>query len=130
MQKHELKLLRSEINLRANQPMNYREKLRDPRWQKLRLEVMSRDGWRCQAVACATSRNPRVMLVVHHKRYVAGHEPWDYLHKDLITLCENCHEAIHKNDASVTQVDLVENRFFRWHEIDSLVGHTPYGFLT
>jgi len=110
--------------------MNYRDKLCDPRWQKLRLEVMNRDGWRCLHVGCAARQNPRVMLVVHHRRYVAGREPWDYPPEDLVTLCENCHEIIHQNDAQDIQTDFVENRFYRWREIGSLVGHTPYGFLT
>jgi hypothetical protein len=110
--------------------MTYREKLRDPRWQKLRLEVMSRDGWRCKSAACTARQEDRVMLVVHHKRYVAGREPWDYPANDLITLCEKCHDAVHQQDASDTQTALVENRFYRWHELGALVGHEPYGFLT
>ena len=27
----------------------YLEKLKDPRWQKKRLEILERDGWKCMA---------------------------------------------------------------------------------
>jgi hypothetical protein len=110
--------------------MTYREQLRDPRWQKLRLEVMNRDGWRCTNDACTGKPNDRVMLVVHHKRYLPNHEPWDYSTNDLVTLCEKCHDAIHQADVPETQAALVENCFYHWREISSLVGQEPYGFLT
>lgn len=32
----------------AERRSNYAEKLRDPRWQKLRLQVMERDEWMCE----------------------------------------------------------------------------------
>jgi hypothetical protein len=110
--------------------MTYREKLRDPRWQQLRLMVMQRDGWRCQSVVCAANRNPRVMLVVHHKRYIAGREPWDYAPDDLITLCVKCHDSIHEVDEPEAHLTLVKGRCYHWREIKQLVGHEPYGYLT
>ena len=67
--------------------MDYSEKLRDPRWQKKRLEILERDEWTCQN--CFDSEST---LVVHHKKYIKGKEPWDYPNELLITLCENCHE--------------------------------------
>lgn len=57
---------------------------KDTRWQKKRLEIMQRDGWKC--VACEEERST---LHVHHKRY-AG-KPWDVSDDDLQTLCEKCH---------------------------------------
>ena len=65
----------------------YSDKLKDPRWQKKRLEVLKRDEWQCQR--CHDSKS---MLAVHHRRYLVGKEPWDYPDELLITLCENCHE--------------------------------------
>lgn len=70
--------------------MTYRQQLRDPRWQKRRLEVMQRDGWRC--VACGDSQSP---LNVHHKRYLRGKPPWASPDADLETRCETCHEGTH-----------------------------------
>jgi hypothetical protein len=64
----------------------YLQKLRDPRWQKKRLEVMQRDGFTCQS--CFDSEST---LHVHHRWYVAG-EPWDAPLDALVTLCEGCHE--------------------------------------
>jgi hypothetical protein len=66
---------------------NYSELLRDPRWQKRRLEIMARDEWACQSCKCKTDT-----LNVHHKRYQWGLNPWEYPDDDLITLCEGCHE--------------------------------------
>jgi hypothetical protein len=110
--------------------MTYREKLRDGRWQQLRLRVMERDRWRCQSGVCVAHNNPRVMLVVHHKRYIAGHEPWDYSPDDLITLCVKCHDSIHQNEETITNQVLVKGRCYHWLEIGQLIGRQPYGYLT
>jgi hypothetical protein len=64
----------------------YAEKLKDPRWQKLRLKVLERDGWRCTHCDDAATT-----LHVHHKLYLRGREPWDYDPSLLCTLCEPCH---------------------------------------
>lgn len=65
----------------------YIEKLKDPRWQKKRLEVLNRDEWCCQH--CYDNEST---LCVHHKKYLPGKEPWDYPLEYFITLCESCHE--------------------------------------
>jgi glutaredoxin len=65
----------------------YLAKLRDPRWQKMRLEVFNRDGW-----ACGYCGDTKTTLHVHHKAYRKGAEPWDYPMDWLITACEPCHE--------------------------------------
>lgn len=65
----------------------YSEKLRDPRWQKKRLEILSRDGFKCSL--CGDSKNT---LHVHHFTYNNGGEPWDHESYQLTTLCESCHE--------------------------------------
>lgn len=64
----------------------YSEKLRDPRWQKMRLEILTRDEWCCQI--CFDSKST---LHVHHRYYEAGREPWDYPPVAYVTLCESCH---------------------------------------
>lgn len=65
----------------------YSEKLKDPRWQKLRLEVLERDGWACRNCGDKTET-----LHVHHTFYEFGKDPWDYDSASLWTLCEACHE--------------------------------------
>lgn len=69
--------------------MTYGEKLKDPRWQKLRLEVMERDDWKCRVCFSEGST-----LAVHHQKYT-GANPWDADPRDLVTLCEDCHTAMH-----------------------------------
>jgi 5-methylcytosine-specific restriction endonuclease McrA len=65
----------------------YYQKLKDPRWQKKRLEVMQRDGFSCQICFDTDST-----LNVHHRRYIQGNEPWEYENYLLVTLCESCHK--------------------------------------
>lgn len=67
--------------------MTYSEKLRDPRWQRKRLDVMGRDGFRC--LACGRSDET---LHVHHLVYSRG-EPWEIEDENLETLCATCHSA-------------------------------------
>jgi hypothetical protein len=69
-------------------PSEYAKKLRDPRWQKKRLEIFTRDEWRCQQCS-----DTEATLHVHHRQYVFGKDPWDYSSDWLVTLCEHCHEA-------------------------------------
>ena len=72
----------------------YSEKLKDPRWQKKRLEILNRDEFACQKCG-----DTETTLHVHHKKYNSG-EPWDIGNDHLTTLCEFCHsiiEAYYKN---------------------------------
>ena len=66
--------------------MTYKEKLRLPQWQKKRLQILERDGWRC----CSCGRND-INLQVHHLIY-AKRDPWDYPDAVFQSLCERCHE--------------------------------------
>lgn len=68
--------------------LSYAEKLRDPRWQKMRLEVMQRDKFKCR-VCDSTEKT----LNVHHRFYRKGAAPWEYEPSTLVTLCEDCHAA-------------------------------------
>lgn len=66
----------------------YIEKLKDPRWQKKRLEVLQRDSWMCQK--CFSKDKT---LHVHHIIY-GPCEPWEISDFYLVTLCEICHQEI------------------------------------
>ena len=49
----------------------YVEKLRDPRWQRRRLEIFQRDNWTCQLCS-------RTDLELHvHHLYRTTKDPWD-----------------------------------------------------
>lgn len=65
----------------------YLELLKDPRWQKKRLEIFALDHWQCRACFSKTGT-----LNVHHLFYISGNNPWEYENDALITLCERCHE--------------------------------------
>jgi len=65
----------------------YTELFKDPRWQKKRLEILSRDEFTC--VICGDKENT---LHVHHRRYINGRKPWEYDNNLLVTLCHSCHE--------------------------------------
>lgn len=79
----------------------YSNKLKDPRWQKMRLEILNRDGWKCRECAIETET-----LHVHHNFYQQGKEPWDYPLDSLITLCAGCHENEPEHRA-VSEADLL-----------------------
>jgi hypothetical protein len=70
----------------------YYEKLKDPRWQKKRLEVMEWNNFCCEVCG-----DDSTTLNVHHKEYFKNQEPWDYDKKQLSCVCENCHEEQHSN---------------------------------
>ena len=67
---------------------SYQRLLRDPRWQKKRLQILARDQWTCQQCAARDKE-----LQVHHRRYVAGQAPWEVPARALVTLCVTCHRA-------------------------------------
>lgn len=69
--------------------MTYSEKLKDPRWQRKRLEILQRDDFMC--LICQDSAQ---QLHVHHKQYRRGADPWDYPDSNFVTLCCECHENV------------------------------------
>lgn len=78
----------------------------DPRWQKKRLEIMQRDGFKC--VHCWGAENT---LHVHHAYYVKGRKCWDYPDFALQTTCDDCHKETHaprEKDPDEIQSDITE----------------------
>lgn len=67
--------------------MTYSEKLKDPRWQKKRLEILQRDLF-----ACRLCEDKETQLQVHHLQYM--NEPWDVPNDKLITYCKHCHQVV------------------------------------
>ena len=65
----------------------YFRKLRDPLWQRRRLEVLNAANFTCRD--CLSKDRT---LHVHHAYYEKGRDPWDYPDDALICLCEECHE--------------------------------------
>jgi len=67
--------------------MTYQEQIKDPRWQKKRLEIFKRDHFTCQR--CYSTKKS---LQVHHLIYLPNKKIWQYNDSELITLCEGCHK--------------------------------------
>jgi len=57
-------------------------------YQRLRMQVLNRDGWRCQV--CGSMTN----LEVHHSQF-RSRQGQD-TEANLITLCSECHKQIHR----------------------------------
>ena len=76
---------------RTKRQREYMAKLRDPRWQKRKNEVLARDGYHC--AWCRAGVDHGRNLQVHHGYYDRSIEnPWEYPEGSLWTLCEYCHE--------------------------------------
>ncbi len=93
----------------------YFEKLKDPRWQRKRLECMAAANWTC--FRCAETERT---LHVHHIRYIKGREPWEYSTEELTVLCEQCHQESHEELALLT--DLLGRSSFNASSIVGLTG--------
>lgn len=76
----------------------YADKLRDPRWQRRRLEILSKSDFCC----CECGDNTKT-LNVHHKIYRKGRDPWDYPDSELTALCVDCHTEQHEIRDSITE---------------------------
>jgi len=72
---------------RRSTKKNYALKLKDPGWQKRRLEILGRDEWTCQKYYGSEHT-----LHVHHRWYENGKAPWDAPDEALVALCEMCHK--------------------------------------
>jgi len=85
----------------------YSEKLKDPRWQKKRLEVLQRDNFTCQLCGDAETE-----LHVHHHAYLKGCQPWEYELSNFSTFCKHCHAAAEslKGQYELIKVDKVFSR--------------------
>ena len=87
--------------------MKYSDKLKDPRWQKKRLEILERDNWTCQKCM-----DKEITLHVHHLKYNGN--PWELDEGDLITLCKHCHEFIENEKAR-------DMKIFKWSWEDGIL---------
>lgn len=68
---------------------SYAEQLKDPRWQRKRLEILERDNWLCRK--CGSTEKT---LHVHHGYYEKGLMAWEYPSETLHAVCEDCHEIV------------------------------------
>ena len=79
--------------------MKYADKLKHPKWQRRRLEILERDGFACRK--CGSEEDT---LVIHHLYYRRGRDPWDYEDDVLVTLCMDCHQDEHAEANAVIDI--------------------------
>jgi len=91
--------------------MTYAEKLKDPRWQRKRLEIMERDGF-----ACRDCKSTEKTLEVHHCAYRGG-DPWQTPDALLMTLCSECH---HLRQSTEREIKRMFEDSFSVSDINSL----------
>lgn len=83
----------------AKQKSAYAQKLLDPRWQRLRLEILNRDEWACQHCG-----NKEATLHVHHTYYEFRNDPWEYPTESLVSYCEGCHSLAEQTRAELREL--------------------------
>lgn len=100
-----------------NKVKPYSEKLKDPRWQKIRLQTFERDKWECQSC-----NDKESTLVVHHKYYLPEREPWEYPMDAFIALCEKCHgeERENRPQAEQTLLLAIRKKGFLFRDVKEL----------
>jgi len=79
--------------------MNYKEQLKDNRWQVVAAKIKKRDG-------CCQKCRSKDRLEVHHLFYTYRLMAWEYNHDSLVTLCRACHEI--ETDATMYLKDQIK----------------------
>ncbi|BAY96885.1 hypothetical protein NIES37_08220 [Tolypothrix tenuis PCC 7101] len=74
----------------SNSIPTYEDLLLALEWRNKRDEILRRDNHSC--VLC----QQKEFLHIHHTYYLKLTLPWNYPNESLITLCEKCHDKIHK----------------------------------
>ena len=73
--------------MREIRPKTPRLRLESESYRRLHLEVLQRDGWRCQM--CGRMER----LEIHHRKFRS--QSGDDSEENLVTLCAKCHGLIH-----------------------------------
>jgi phage terminase large subunit GpA-like protein len=81
----------------------YSDKLKSPKWQKKRLQILNRDRFTCKLC-----KDTETTLHVHHKYYVDNCEPWEYPNTALVTLCEHCHKVVEDQKDEIEEFEEVK----------------------
>lgn len=90
----------------ATSPDDYSKLLKHPKWQRKRLEIMQRDGFKC--MLCG---DEETSLHIHHKEYHYGKKPWEYEDLNFITLCEDCHSLV--EIAKKSNSDILDSKILK-----------------
>lgn len=82
--------------------VDYFEQYKDPRWQKFRLKILEKDGFKC--TQCGDDKSP---LNAHHLYYISKRKPWEYPIGCVLTLCDTCHESDHEDPTEVKMWEMM-----------------------
>ncbi len=77
--------------------MTYSDKLKNPKWQRKRLEILKRDDFTCKYCG-----DKETELHVNHKSYNGS--PWEVADSELETVCKHCHLLIHEIKTDIIKV--------------------------
>ncbi len=102
--------------------MTYVDKLKDPRWQKKRLEIFERDNFICSF--CGENKKT---LHVHHLKYIPESNPWESKNEDLETLCEDCHLEVQGEKRKLKEI-INELNTHGLYKLLDLLTHGYYKF--
>lgn len=75
----------------------YSALLKSPMWQKKRLDILNKNGFKCEE--CGDYENNQ--LHVHHGYYEKGKKPWEYPDCCYHVLCSDCHLERHKIESNL-----------------------------
>lgn len=95
--------------------MTYAEKLKDPRWQRRRLELLEAANWKCCECQSADKT-----LHVHHNFYRSRTQPWDYPAYAFRVVCEDCHAAAETQKRELSE--LIEQQYAIDYSIEQIIG--------
>ena len=73
--------------------LSWKDQYKHPNWQKLRLNILERDNFKCK-----NCYNKEEILHVHHLCYVRDFYVWEVPPRFLVTLCETCHNKEHEKN--------------------------------
>ena len=96
----------------------YTEQLKDPRWQRRRLECLQAANWRCQL--CSRHEDS---LNVHHVHYIKNRAPWEYPDEYLVVLCDECHSIRHEIDEKLVSSLKVALRLVPNERLEAMARH-------
>ena len=82
------------IKIPSSIHLSWKEQYSHPNWQKKRMMVFARDAFKC--TQCG---NAHELLHAHHESY-EGRFIWDTPATKIKTVCNTCHEKIHKKKIS------------------------------
>lgn len=98
--------------------LTYAQQLKDPRWQRRRLERLNKAEFRCELCFSETTE-----LHVHHSEYFKGRMAWEYEDHELEVLCKDCHVSHHQLEESIKRATV--DGHFNGHFLAGVVA----GFL-